>query len=300
MSNIVLRSILAATDLAEGSDEVVRSAARLAEATGAQLHVLHAFDPVSSPAPEAEQAAPVPGFPQRVEHVERALDEQILRAVGSSAPPASRRVRIFNAPGAIEEYAEDVSAELVVLGRSQRGGLEARALGTTADQVVRKAKVPCLVLSSPLALPLRSVLVAHDLSAPASAALDAGLRLAAAVEDPSSPARIRVLHVGWPVDKADHPTIERETLHPELRSDIERALRRAGGLSAREIEATVAWAADPVEGILTDAQGWGAELVVVGTQGAGGLKRFLVGSAASAVARRARVPVLIVPPPPED
>ena len=47
MTNI--RSILVATDLTPASDEVVRAAAGIAAARGADLHLLHAFDFPSLP-----------------------------------------------------------------------------------------------------------------------------------------------------------------------------------------------------------------------------------------------------------
>ncbi len=48
-------------------------------------------------------------------------------------------------------------------------------------------------------------------------------------------------------------------------------------------------------GILQQAEDWGADLIVMGTHGRGGLYRFLVGSVAAHVARKSACPVLIVP-----
>ncbi len=48
-------------------------------------------------------------------------------------------------------------------------------------------------------------------------------------------------------------------------------------------------------GIIQQAEEWGAELIVVGTHGRGGLYHFLMGSVAEHVARKSACPVLIVP-----
>jgi len=48
------------------------------------------------------------------------------------------------------------------------------------------------------------------------------------------------------------------------------------------------------EAIIREAERWGADLIVIGTHGRRGVKRLLLGSVAEGVARRSRVPVLLV------
>lgn len=48
-------------------------------------------------------------------------------------------------------------------------------------------------------------------------------------------------------------------------------------------------------GIIKQAEEWGADLIVVGTHGRGGLYHLLLGSVAEHVARKSACPVLIVP-----
>jgi nucleotide-binding universal stress UspA family protein len=48
-------------------------------------------------------------------------------------------------------------------------------------------------------------------------------------------------------------------------------------------------------GIIQQAEEWGAELIVIGTHGRGGLYHFLMGSVAEHVARKSACPVMIIP-----
>ncbi len=51
----------------------------------------------------------------------------------------------------------------------------------------------------------------------------------------------------------------------------------------------------PIKDILSTAETWGADLIVMGTHGRTGLTQLLIGSVATHVMRHARIPVMIVP-----
>jgi nucleotide-binding universal stress UspA family protein len=51
---------------------------------------------------------------------------------------------------------------------------------------------------------------------------------------------------------------------------------------------------NPKEVILDEAQKWGADLIVVGSHGRRGIKRFLLGSVSEAVAMNAHCSVVVV------
>ncbi len=48
------------------------------------------------------------------------------------------------------------------------------------------------------------------------------------------------------------------------------------------------------DAILAEARRWGADLIVIGSHGRGGVRRMILGSVAEGVAQRSTVPVLIV------
>lgn len=294
----MIKSILVATDLTEGSDDVLRAAGALAALTDARLHVLHAFDFQSLP--YVEEPAVRATFAGRIEEARRALDEQIARVVRAGVEVASREVVIYVAHKAIMERAEAVSADLVVLGPHRRRQHGDAFLGSTADRVIRTVAVPCLVVRGRLSLPLRQVLVPIDLSEPAIGALDIALRWSDALrpreeEAPLGP-RVTVLHVIPRVFGVEDFPFDRAVIGPQLHREVEAALGRASGAGSLDVREEVCWGDVPAEEILRAAKRDTPDLLVLATHGHGAVRRSLIGSVASGVARGADCPVLLVPP----
>jgi len=179
LSTVPTRCILAATDLSGASDHVLRSAAAVAAATGARLHVIHAFD-FASPAYMGQRLERAT-FQYRIAAAEVALDAQIARTVPPEVKVADRRVEIYAAHRAIAEHADAVGAELVVVGAHTHHGSHLGVLGSTTDRLIRTLAVPCLVVRTELGVPLHRVVVPLDLSEPARAALEVGVRWAGAL-----------------------------------------------------------------------------------------------------------------------
>jgi nucleotide-binding universal stress UspA family protein len=291
-----IRSILVATDLTEASDEVVRAAAPLAAARHADQHVLHAFDFPSVSITGRD--VPAASFQGRVEAAERKLDEQLGRTLPEGAKAASRRVEIYVAHRAIVDVAEGVGADLIVLGpHSKRAG--DGILGSTADRVIRSARVPCLIVRGPLSLPVRRIVVPLDLSDPGLGALEVGLSWGVTLgghDDAATGTEVVVLHVvPRAFDMPDFP-FDRAVIGPELHREVEAARQRVQGATDLEVTEEVRWGETPADEIVKMAAEEGVGLLVLGTHGHGVVKRALIGSVASGVARRAPCPVLLVPP----
>jgi len=83
--------------------------------------------------------------------------------------------------------------------------------------------------------------------------------------------------------------LQRRTWSEELLAQTGEKLKSAGFRVTSSVEE-----GDPKSVILNAAEGWGADLIVVGSHGHRGLERFLIGSVAEAVARYARCSVEIV------
>lgn len=290
-----IRSVLAATALAEAGDEALHVAGTLAAAAQAELHVIHALDLDLGAYPELGDS---PDFPGRIAQVEEALARQLRRTLPPGVEAATREVVIYLAHRAILDRATDVRADVIVLGPHHRRALGERLLGTTADRVIRSAACPCLIVHDTLALPLRRVLVPLDLSSLASGALQAAVRwsevLGARSGEPLPEVELDVVHVVPNLIATDGLPVNRAVIEPRLHHQVEEAL--AGHELAVRAREELVWGHRPAEEIVDYAKKRHSDLIVLATHGHGALRRALVGSVASAVARSAPCPVLLVPP----
>jgi nucleotide-binding universal stress UspA family protein len=108
---------------------------------------------------------------------------------------------------------------------------------------------------------------------------------------------VRVLHVLQPVAPAPPqmaagyaPELEEQKKPAnELVERIAQLLRGAGFKADTAVEV-----GDIRESLIDSAAEWGADVIVVGSHGQGGIRRFLLGSVAEFVARHAKCSVEIV------
>ena len=91
----------------------------------------------------------------------------------------------------------------------------------------------------------------------------------------------------------------RDALTTQTQREIQDLLARiAPGMNDSRLGISIA-VGEPSEQILRHIDDCQADLVVMGTQGLEGAKRFVFGSTTERVLRESRVPVLAVPPPQE-
>lgn len=289
MSDDRPRSLLAATDLSPACDDVLRAAGDLAAHTGAELHVFHVLEPGGLL--EGKAAADA-----RRRETREKLRRQLARSLPTGVEAASESLRSGLVHRALEEAAEELGSDLVVLGPHGGTAAGAHFLGSTADRVLRTSRIPCLVVRGELRLPLRRVGVPVDLSEPSFGALRLAVRWAPGLtgRGDGGDAPVRVLHVGWPVTQVDVPDYEETTIRPRLAKEIDAAVAAAEREVAAEVD--VHWDYLAGQRICLWAEKREIGLLVVGTQGRSGLPRALLGSVATRLAREAPCSVLLVPP----
>lgn len=203
-------------------------------------------------------------------------------------------VRILRGQPAPElaRLGREVEADLLAIG--PRGGRASR-LGTTAEQLVRLADRPVLVVRGPRGAKPGRLLIPID----ASPQTDAVLRMGASLVDRFN-ARCTVLHV------LDENLLVALRMAPEGSAEHDRsraALAAARGWIDDKVrehglpEGRTSIAAifgNPIHEISTRTEAGGHDLVVMGTRGLGGIQREVLGSVASGVLRAAWCPVLVV------
>lgn len=288
MRKLELGTVLVATDLSEGSDAIMRSAAALAAVAGADLRALHVME--LEAAPYVELAGVDASFPGRIQSVEGELDQQLSRVLGGRVQ-ASGKVVIDTVHRALLAEAESVGAGVIVLGAHRKRPVADGVLGSTADRVIRNATVPSLVLRGDMSLPLRRVVAPMDFSEPSRAAVSLAADWCRALGDGGE---LRVVHVVPRVFIGDEFSIDRGAIEKGLHDQVTDMLSGSGeGIDVTE---EVVWGEGVADDIIQYARERDADLLVIGTHGHGAFKRLLIGSVAAHVVRHASGPVLLVPP----
>jgi nucleotide-binding universal stress UspA family protein len=140
---------------------------------------------------------------------------------------------------------------------------------------------------------MRRLLVAIDLSEPSKEVIDTAVRLATALDG-----SIELVHVREPFIYAMAgqygPSLEQEEA---LVAWIDQTLAAASErLSQTRVPCvTTSLYGSPAREIVAHAEKVGADLIVVGTHGRGGLSHAVLGSVAERIVQKARRPVLTVP-----
>jgi len=216
--------------------------------------------------------------------IERLLARDLLRRFGSTDRAVARVRRGLGRIGDhVVELANEEDAELIIVGTSQRTGLD--RLGSVSSVIVLTApqSVVCVPPNAhvPTIMPpsWQSALVATDLSPLSNRA--AAYALAAI---PATGGVIHLVHVVDEDAKVDEAEISRELL----------ALAPAGG--SREILAHVVRGEDAAIAIAQAAARLGTDVICVATHGRSGISRAILGSVADKLMRSTRKPVLVLRP----
>lgn len=210
--------------------------------------------------------------------------------------PVDAEVRIGRPAEQIAEVVDSLDADLVIVGRESGRRGRWSLLGSSAARVVHDARVPTLLSVGAMEAAPRTILAPIDESAVAAGVLewshdwaerfDASLFVLHVLEYPM-PASLRA------ITPPQRPTDGELQIELKAREWLVRRIGEAG-LPVSEERARVA-IGDPVFEILATAERRRADLVVMGSRGAGTLGRAFMGSVADGVLRAASCPVLVIP-----
>lgn len=286
-----LRTIVVGVGRADAPEPHLRSALTLAEAQGAEVYVVHAYhlpDPLIHPYPEIGSFDPQV-LEAAQQAVQRRLEDQVAALVASRG--VSCRTVAMPADAALLQTAEEVEADLIVVGATTHGSISRSVLGTTAGRVLRSSPVPVLVGRRQRSGALRRVLLTTDLSELSGRVH----RRAIALLEPlgaEAPTELRALLVvgdDLATTGPERPAVLKRIADAELRPFLQRLDPEVFTLSEK------VRLGDAAAEILAEAEEWDADLLVLGTHGRGGISRFLIGSVAESVVKRAPCDVLVIP-----
>lgn len=285
--------ILAGVDGSPASNAAVGWAAREAVLRHVPLTVVHMVNaavpmypqfPLSSGVLEGEE-----GEGRRVLEQSVKIAEEAARA-GRSIPITSELRRSPPVPTLVD-MSED--AEMLVLGSHGRGAVRRVLLGSVSSNVVRGARCPVAVVRD------GDPLTSHPGQAPVLVGVDGSpvSELAVSVAFDEASRRgvdLRALHVWSDVGLNELPGVDWSTVEAEAERGLAEQL---AGWQERYPDVTVHRLVEcdrPARQLIEKSEG--AQLVVVGSHGRGGLTGMLLGSVSNVVLHSVRVPVIVARP----
>jgi nucleotide-binding universal stress UspA family protein len=144
------RNILVPIDLDDAAAHVLDYAVALAAKLDAKLHVLHIV-----PWPLLGAEVPVAMTETAMAEMmgrERKNFDELVAAHTAELPVGSAMLKTGDARTAILAVAEELRADLIVMGTHGRRGVSRLVLGSVAESVARTAPCPVLLVRSGLAI----------------------------------------------------------------------------------------------------------------------------------------------------
>jgi nucleotide-binding universal stress UspA family protein len=296
----MIHTILVPYDGSELAARAIPVAAGLAKRHGARIEFVTVSEP-RLPMPAGEGALV---FDRRLDDDIAAALQEDLDALGSRFAAdhpgidVSTRLRRGRAAPEIAAHAEETGADLVVLTTHGRGGLSRLWLGSVTEGLLRRLRIPVLVLpaeSEPQAVAgdFPHVLVPLDGSPVCERILETLRRIA------TGRVHYTLIHVAPPL----HPLLKAMSTEEEYQRDLDeqrrlaeyylmQAVRRHLGDDC-ECKGMLRMDIQPSRAIVGASEEVGADLIALVTRGSGPVGRFFLGSVADKVLRSASVPVLL-------
>jgi nucleotide-binding universal stress UspA family protein len=303
-------SVLVPLDGSDKDERALGAAAAVAHLAGGDVHLIRVLDtPVESLSSRARSFA----LAERVRHTRRDLERNLQgianRLTADTGRPVTAEIAEgFDVGGVLVTRAAERTADLVVMATRASGPLGRALRGSVADRVVRESRRP-VVLIPPVAddvrakpFHLRRALVPLDGSELALATVDQLLTLQRAadleyvllevVTSGFEPESVTVAGALQPYERPADVARARANAEQRLNGVADRL--RARGV--KDVRIRVVEAADPAAAIAAAARDETVDFIAMSTRGAGGLKRFVLGSVAERVVRNSDVPVMLVTP----
>jgi nucleotide-binding universal stress UspA family protein len=133
-------------DFSDASRAAMEVAADLARRFGAELLLLHAYPVPGFTFPDGSVVASPRMMQELADQAARHLGDWKADAERLGAPRVATATCVGEPAGEILDCAAERQADLLVLGTHGRTGLEHAIMGSVAERVVRRAKIPVLTV----------------------------------------------------------------------------------------------------------------------------------------------------------
>ena len=206
MTSHPIKRILIATDMSDFAAEAVRFGDDLRRRLGASATVVYANEPFIPY--DMFDAAAYTSVDQAAirESLERRLHAHLAAVISD---PEAFDIRFMDGSPAhvINTTANEMKADVIVMGTHGRTGLQRVLMGSVAERVVHQSQRPVLTVTAGAANdgPVKSILCPVNFTDVAHAALDYACTLAQALD-----AELIVVHVMGDLEASLHPFVEED------------------------------------------------------------------------------------------
>jgi universal stress protein A len=140
---MTINTILCPTDFSDRSKSALKTAAYFAKLTNASVLLLHVIEPV---AVAADMSMAVPLSEHEIQH--QTKEEMNLFAASPELIGLAVKTKLVvgGCSASIVKVAADEQADLIVMNSHGRTGVARMLLGSIAEEVVRKAASPVLIV----------------------------------------------------------------------------------------------------------------------------------------------------------
>jgi nucleotide-binding universal stress UspA family protein len=296
-----IRNVLVAIDFSTASLEAIEAALPLVKHFGADLHLVHVFEPDYP----ASSMVAIPLVVPELE-VGEGVRRQ-LRDVAKAYSVPLRRENIHAIKGRpfeeICRLAQEIDIDLIVIATRGNTGLKHLLLGSTAERVVRYSPCPVLVVrgsdskkkSARQLAAFRKILVPVDFSDCSMKGLEYAKKLAREFR-----AKLILLHsiaLQYYVASDEYARYDLPLLLEQIDEAAKQQMRdlvQQTNWNGVEVETSIE-IGHAGQQICAEATERNAGLIAISTHGRTGFKHVLLGSTAEYVVRHASCPVLVVP-----
>lgn len=273
-----MNKIIVPIDFSEYSEYALKAAALLSKKKPITLYALHMLDiqEVSlSQSPEYSQEKAVFFLKLAEKRFKNFLKKDYLQDV--TVIPIIKNFKVFSE---INSIAEEVSADLVIMGSHGANGLKEFFMGSNTEKVIRHSEIPVLVVKNELHdINFSDIVIATDFSEVSVLTFKKILKALDFLN-----ARKHLLYVNLPN--------ENFKTTPEMDSLVNNFLMKAEGNTDRLINVNFVCAKSIEEGILTFSNAIGADLITLITNGRKGLSHVLSGSISEDISNHAALPIM--------
>jgi len=294
----MFRKLLVPIDFSRNSRVALSYACSLAEAGKTEIHLLFVAEAI----PQFSGFAQLPIVLSDDQLTARCSEELAILAedLAQGGTPISREVRIGRPAHEIARCALEYEADLIVLSTHGHTGLKHVLLGSVAEEVVREAACPVLVVRRATTVApgeanpprFQKILVPTDFSPRSGEAIEYAVQFAKRFGG-----KITLLHCINPASAAStkaYAAYDLELLSTACAAEANREMAsQRHGVPEGLFEHSSVLSGAPLSVIPKFAEEENFDLIICATRGRTGLRHTLLGSTADGIVRHSPCPVLV-------